>query len=184
MKHELRCLVSYLFSWIQAQVISFYTNAVTFTFCPNVFLKGPFGHWKTEMLILWTVPLALSAMNKPCCAIMMKESASPTRWYTGSDALSVEPVSQHWLPVVILCRDWSWQSSACQAQNPVYLSGWAAVGPHFLPVLPVSSLGWQSLRQHEDRKTGLIEKVAVPRSLVSCGLPRTAQDVLLKLLCS
>lgn len=140
-------------------------------------MKRPFHHWKTELLEPWTAPVALSAMNKPCSAIVMKESASPTHRYTGSDALSVEPVSQHWLPVVILSRDWSWQSSACQTQNPVYLSRRAAVAHHSLPALPVSSLGRQSLRQHEDRKTGLIAKLAVPsalltpRSSVNCGLP-------------
>ncbi len=106
----------------------------------------------------------------------MKDSASPTHRYTGSDALSVEPVSQHWLPVVILSRDWSWQSVACQTQNPVYLSRRAAIAHHSLPALPVSSLGRQSLRQHEGRKTGLIAKlplpstVLTPRSSVSCDL--------------
>lgn len=139
----------------------------------------PRGHLATEKKVRsepWTAPVALSAMNKPCGAIVMKESASPTHRYTGSDALSVEPVSQHWLPVVILSRDWSWQSSACQTQNPVYLSRRAAVAHHSLPALPVSSLGRQSLRQHEDSKTGLIAKLALlstlltPRSSVNCGL--------------
>lgn len=165
------------------QLLCFYTNSVTFTFCHvyNMCTRRQFHHWNTELLEPWTVPVALSAMNKPCSAIAMKESASPTHRYTGSDALSVEPVSQHWLLVVILSRDWSWQSSACQTQNPVYLSRRAAVAHHSLPALPVSSLGRQSLRQHEDRKTGLIAKLAMPstlltpRSSVSCGLPGTAE---------
>lgn len=111
----------------------------------------------------------------------MKDSASTTHRYTGSGALSVEPVSQHWLPVVILSRDCSWQSSASQTQNPVYLSRWAAVAHHSLWALPVSSPGRQSLRRHEDRKTGPIAKLAAPSALltprrsVSGGLGRTAE---------
>lgn len=167
----------------KVQLLCFYTNLVTFSFCLFItcLRRGHFTAGKTELLEPWTVPVALSAMNKPCRAIVMKESASPTHRYTGSEALSVEPVSQHWLPVVILSRDWSWQSLACQTQNPVYLSRRAAVAHYSLPALPVSSLGRQSLRQHEDRKTCLIGKLAVPstlltpRSLVSCGLPGTAE---------
>lgn len=76
----------------------------------NMFTKRPFRSRKTECLEPWTVPVALKAMNKTWSAITIKESASPTHRHAGSDALSVEPVSQHWLLVVILSRDWSWQS--------------------------------------------------------------------------
>lgn len=139
-----------------------------------MFAERPIQGWETELAEPWTAPVAPSAMNKPCSAIVMKDPASPTHRYTGPDALSVEPVSQHWLPVVILSRDWSWQSSACQTQNPVYLSRRGAVAHHSLPALPVSSPGRQSLRQHQDRETGLIAEPAVPstlltpRSSVSC----------------
>lgn len=152
-----------------------------------MFTKRPFHCWKTKLWDPWNEAVTLSAMNKPCSAIMMKDPASPTHGYTGSDALSVEPVSQHWLLVVILSRDWSWQSSACQTQNPVYLSRRAAVAHHSLSALPVSSPGRQSLRQHEDRKTGLIAKLAVPstlltpRGLVSCGLSSTVEALVRKL---
>lgn len=135
---------------------------------------------KTKLQEPWTVAVPLSVMNKPCSSILMKDSASTTRRYTGSGALSVEPVSQHWLPVVILSRDWSWQSSASQTRNPVYLSRQAAVAHHSPPALPVSSLGRQSLRQHEDRKTGGIAEPAAlstlltPKSSVSGGSGKTA----------
>lgn len=99
-------------SWIQTTIIMLLhkpSDIYIMSFY-NMFTKRPFHSWKTECLEPWTVPMALKAMNKTFSAIMMKESASPTHLHTGSDALSVEPVSQHWLLVVILSRDWSWQS--------------------------------------------------------------------------
>lgn len=183
MKRLLRRLVTHTFRSSNYNYYAFtqtrwHLHSVFFTTCLR---RGLFTAEKTTLEEPSAVPVTLSAMNKPCSAIVMKDSASPAHRYTGSDALSVEPVSQHWLPVVILSRDWSWQSSACQTQNPVYLSRRAAVAHHSLPALPVSSLGRQSLRQHEDRKTGLIAKLTVPstlltpRSSVSRGLPVTAE---------
>lgn len=174
MKHSLRCRVTQTFLNSNHNYYALTQTPVTFTLSFMTCLQR--GHFTAEkqLLVSWTVPMALSAMNKPYSAIVMKESASPPHRYTGSDALSVEPVSQHWLPVVILSRDWSWQSWACQTQNPVYLSRRAAVAHHSLPALPVSSLSRQSLRQHEDRKTGLIAKLTVASTLLT---PRSSSVV-------
>lgn len=99
----------------------------------NMFTKRPFQRWKKQTPAPWTVPWALSDMNKPCSAIVMKESASCTHRNTESDALSVEPVSRHWLLVVILSRDWSWQSWACQATKSCLSVKTCGCSPPFSP---------------------------------------------------